>query len=385
MATQEEQDAQAATPADQEDEGGGSGSGRDITDAQLERLYTAAVEQSYKYVGAGSKYSSYQMVLSKIDRFNRNMIMPNHEVSGLTFFTRPKLCLVTDNIRQDRHMSTLDVIDPVAWPFAARCLLDTNFAKSAAAAGAASYSPFFDNRSPFITPLTNCLVSINGYPDFVIDTETTEGGYFGEDQTFARGADMGAGTYDLTVNFRDVQGGFIWALMLYWARCVPLMNRGLMSPYPEDIAANRYCYTTSIYRFVLDPSRRIITKWSKATGCVPVSHPTGTAFNVNDYQSFIDSTQQYSINFKANTIEYMDPIIFQDFNLLMERFCPGLADGSYVKARNIPEHNFVGLPYIDIKAGYNELMFLCKPEELENPVDAVMRDIYQSLGLQVPR
>lgn len=351
-----------------------------LTPDFVRRLYAAATEQSFKYAGAGHFGAFYQTVLSRIDRYGINHAPPNHELAGYTFITRPKLNLATPSLRMDRTLATLDTVDPVSLPFAIRCLLDTKFASDEQIVGAASKSPFFNDQLPFIVPLGNCLQAISGFPDFVVDTETTEGGFFGEDQTTARGSDMMNRSYDLTLTFRDIQGGILATLLYLWAYWIALVTRGYVTAYPEDIMANRLCYTCSIYRFVLDPSRRFITKWLKATGCFPKMFPIGAMFNIGEREQFLESARQFSVNFTVNKIETMDPIIFSDFNTVVKRFAGDVTAGGYVEALAVAEHNYAGIPWIDTVRGLNEIKFMCRQEELDDPMAPVLEEIKQAVA-----
>lgn len=351
-----------------------------VSPNDVQRLFEAAIEQSYKYASAGSFYSVYTTILRQLDRYGYSIVLPNHEVVGLTFITRPKLNLSTSSIRQDPVLATLDTLDPISLPFALRCLLDTKFSRRPIdIAPIAAASPFFNVESPFILPLTNCLKSISGFPDTVVETETSQGGYFSEDITMATGSDMMNRTYDLSLSFRDIQGGFIAALFTIWTRVIPLLTRGLTVAYPEDVAARRLCYTCSIYRFVLDPSRRFITKWAKATGCYPISNPLGAVFNVNESDSFISELEQIPVPFKANRIEYMDPRIFTDFNKIVKRYAPRIHTDEYITTPTKPQYNFTGLPYVDTVGGKNELLFRARPDETREPVTDIMQQIRQKI------
>lgn len=344
-----------------------------LDDADLEKLLEAATEQAFRSSGAGSFFGQYTTILKQIDRFGYNLVLPNHEVTGLTFITRPKLNLHSSNLRQDHIMATLDTRDPYSLGFAIRCLLDTNFAQQDGIFELAHMSPFINAESPFLIPLTNCLASESGWPDPSIDTETTEGGFFSENITFAKGSDRLRRSYDLTLTFRDIQGGFIAMLLYYWHRYIELVTTGEMIAYPSDIAARRLNYTCSIYRFVLDPSRKFITKFARATGCFPKSFPWGAFFNRNERESFISSGAQFSIPFQVNFVSYMDPMIFRDFNTIAKRFCPDIEQRLIAPVE--AENNFIGLPYIDIAGQQNRLDFRCLPEDLVSPLDVVWKDI----------
>lgn len=351
-----------------------------VTQSDMQRLFDAALEESYKYSSAGSFHSVYTTILRNIDRYGYSILLPNHEVTGLTFITRPKLNLTTSSIRQDPVLATLDTLDPISLPFTLRCLLDTKFSKRPNdIAPIAASSPFFNIESPFLNPLTNCLKSISGFPDIVVETETSQGGYFSEDITMATGSDLLARTYDLSLTFRDIQGGFIAALFTIWTRMIPLLTRGLTVAYPEDVAARRLCYTCSIYRFILDPSRRFITKWAKATGCYPVANPIGAAFNIAEKENFISELENIPIPFKANRIEYMDPRIFRDFNKVVEKYAPRITTDEYITTPTRSDYNFTGLPYVDVFGGRNELMFRARPDEREEPTSGIMSEIRQKV------
>jgi hypothetical protein len=346
-------------------------------EAQLRTLFETATQQSFRSAGAGSFFSQYQTILSQYDRFGVNAMLPNHEMVGYTFITRPKLNLTTTSLRQDRILAMLETTDNVSLPFAIRCYLDTNFAKSPHVSDLSAACPFFNKESPFIIPLSNNLLSVAGWPDPVLDTETTDGGFFSEDMTFVKGSDRLNRTYDITLTFRDIQGGFIIALLYIWIRYIELVVRGDTVAYPEDIDARRINYTCSIYRFILDPSRQYITKWSKATGCFPKSIPIGNIFNFGERENFVRSAAQYSVPFVVNKVEIMDPIIFRDFNTIAKRFSPSIMSGTAVSMA--PDHNFIGLPFIDTIGGFNKLNFLAPPGAADNPLQATWQMIKDQL------
>lgn len=360
-----------------------------ITEQLLQSLLDSASAQSYRASGAGNFNAQYQTILSRFDRFGYNMSIENHEVTGLTFITRPKLNLAMQSVRQDRVLATIDTLDARSLAFALRCYLDTKFAHDITAPPAgkgsvttnthlSSQSPFFNDSTPFIVPLTNLITSQSGWPDYIIDTETTPGGFFSEDMTFAKGSDRLNKTYDFTLTFRDIQGGFIMAIFLLWTRFIDLVTRGEVMAYNEDIAARRLCYTCSIYRFVLDPSRQFITKWAKATGCYPISVPIGSVFNVGERESFISAAARIAIPFKVNKVEYMDPIILRDFNAIVTRFSPNVA--SLKNVANLPQYNFTGIPWINTTQGLNQLQFMAQAQELQDPSSSLVNQVTNAIS-----
>lgn len=315
--------------------------------------YGPHIDVMYRSGGFGGYLNQLQTFMTGIDRFQHHIVPINSEHAGLTFITRPKLCLASSNLRQSRIMSSLDVIDTTAMTYAIRCLLDTKYCKTHFAE--ASSCPLLNANNPFMTPLVNGLTACTGWPDVVLDTETTEGGFHGEDQTYALGSNILNRSSDLTLHFTDVQYGVIAAIFYYWIEYINNVVDGRMMAYAEDIDEQVLNYTVSIYRFLLDPSKRYITKFAKATGCFPKTHQYGAFMNFNKEEVFVQATQSFDVPFVANKIEYMDYGILMDFNILMTRWCPSIQDAPILAPE--PINNYRGLPWINTTENGIELQF----------------------------
>ncbi len=320
---------------------------RDIGDGlsrdTYEQLMRSLNNYAYRYGGAGSWDHQYQQAFTGFDKYSYHPINPNVELAGYTFITRPKLNLGIGAVASDPILGLLDTVVPTSPAFSIRCMLDTKFCTDNPLA--ALSSNLVDTKSPFIKLLTNCSRANSGWPDLNADTFTTEGGYFSEDQTTFLGFDNLQRTYDLNLEFTDIQGGHVMALLYYWFYYMSQLKRGRVFAYAEDIDARRLCYTCSIYRFLMDPSKQVITKWSKATGCFPKNVPIGACFNANAGEIHVSSSQHFSVPFVANKIEYNDPRILADFNTITRRFNPYIKDGLLAPI-NQPEYNFCGRPYV---------------------------------------
>lgn len=320
---------------------------------QINDAFGPYVDYAYRSGGAGGFLNQIQTFLTCLDRFQRNVLPAHSEHSGFTFITRPKLCLASANLRMHRPMLPLDTMDVNSMAFMIRCLLDTRFCEDWLSD--VIKSPLIDPRNPFLTPLCNGVTSITGFPDFVLETETTQGGFHSEDQTYAIGSAIFNKTQELSIGFKDIQYAPISAILQYWCEYIHCVTDGRMIAYPEDIDAQRMNYTVSIYRFNVDPTRRYITHFAKATGCFPKSHPVGGMVNVNEGEIFVQTAGRFTTNFVANKVEYADHAIWLDFNILMERYCPGIhnAPDYDMEASN----NFLGLPFIKIGRSGAELVF----------------------------
>lgn len=344
-----------------------------LSDTDRDRLLALASNANSIYTGRGSNLTQLQTLLTRHDRFGSVAFPINAEKVGLTFFTKPRLNMTTVSLRQDPQLAMMDSMNPMDWMFGIRCNLDTVFARSTPAHQAAVNSPWFNDTSAFNIPLSNALIGQSGWPDFNLEYETTEAGYFSEDMTLARGSDRGRRTYDINCTFRDVQGGWVMSYIYYWLHAMALQMEGAIVAYPSDREANRLNYTCSIYRFVLDTSLRTITKWAKATGCFPVTIPIGEVFNFNPGDSYIHTSQSFSVTFKANHVAYMDPRHLAAFNTLVERYAGSdiKTSSNYVNVPPTPEGNFIGIPYVELFKGTNELMWKAKKSDLVNPLDQI--------------
>ena len=326
------------------------------------------VEMAYETTGAGGQHTQFAQVFSRHDRFQRSMIPKNSVFSGFTFFTRPRLCLRDYNICADRKFSILRTTDRTSVPYAIRCLLDTQFASDDQDA---DKCPLFDKNNPFLVPLCNAVKSVSGFNDPALVTETTEGGFFSEDQTYVIGGDRLARTYDINCMFRDFPGSPILAIVDYWCQYMANLTDGSMQQYADAIDFNRMDYTVSIYRFLMDRTNRYIARWSKCTGCFPVSPPSGVVFNLNEGEFLVNAASEINVPFKANRIEYDDPVILKEFNMLVRRYAKDdIINGGLKAFSQVAQNNFSGIPYIrpaDNMFGY-ELLWLSRNKVGENPI-----------------
>lgn len=335
--------------------------------------FRAETDLAFISAGAGSYYNQLQTFLTCLDRYQRNVLPINSEHSGLTFITRPKLNLRSTNLRQNRFMTALDSYDTTSIPFMIRCLLDTKFAKDPKMANYVLNSPLVDYFNPFLTPLCNACVGVSNLPDYVMHTETTQGGFHSEDQTYAIGSDNFNKTYEIDLTFKDIQHGIIAAILHYWLEYIRNVCKGLMIAYKEDIDQQVLNYTVSIYRFNLDPTKRFITKYCKCTGCFPTALPIGRMLSASEDELWISAATKFSIRFVVNKVEYNDYAILNDFNRLVKRYCPTIEDMEDMGWS--PIENYRGLPFIKTT---REGIQMCY-KRVPNPVFSQPNDIVDQL------
>jgi hypothetical protein len=82
---------------------------------------------------------------------------------------------------------------------------------------------------------------------------------------------------------------------------------------------------------------------------------------MNDGNPLVDAASELSVPFKCNRIEYDDPVILKEFNMLVRRYHDtdnkdGIDNiGRYNKAfaHNVAQNNFAGVPYIRLSPYQN--------------------------------
>ena len=256
-------------------------------------------------------------------------IQINKDYFGLTFFTRPKLNLSSANLRTARIMSSLLSTNENSIQRVIRCLLDRSLHRQGI------NCTLIDNRQAFIPLLTNNLLSMSGWPDVSVPTNTSHEGMYKEAFSMVDGITVNYSTYDITANFRNTPGDPITALFLAWIHYSSFVYQGVMVPYPEMIIENEIDYQTRIYRLVLDSTKTKVTKIGACGASFPLSSPIGKSFDFESDKPINSSNDQISIPFRCMGAIYQDDILINEFNRTTMVFNPGLTDsrrrGEYKK------------------------------------------------------
>ncbi len=273
----------------------------------------------------------------------------NKDESGLTFFTRPRLNLTAENLRNVRQLTPLLNRETASLQRIVRSLLDPESNWTTAGA-----CPFVDPQQAFMPILSNHLLSMSGWPDLEAKFTDSQEGVYKEAYALVDAHPLFHSTYDITANFRNLPGDPITLIFLTWILYMGFVAEGSLSPYPDSILLNEVDYDTRIYRLVMDPTKTYIQKIAACGACFPRGVPIGAAFNFDSTQPFGDTSNQISIPFHAMGAMYMDDILAAEFNRTVQIFNDGMSDAfrakKYTKipyaALNIFNHR--GYPRINL-------------------------------------
>ena len=257
-------------------------------------------------------------VLSGIDFLNSGTAFQrNNDNQGLVFFTRPRLNMSYDNISSDRVFIPLLAENPLSPYRAIRIMLDPMLDET---------SSLFDSRLPFIPLLSNTLQSLSGFPDVTLNMYTSPEGLRKESYTMIDDVAEINSTFDITATFANIQGDPITKLFHFWQRYGGFVYSGEMVPYPDAILENKIDYQTRIWRLVLNAGRTHVTKIGCANVCTPIADPLAASFNYSRESASVRDNDQITIPFRCSGAEYMDPILYQEFNTTVGLFNPGMRD-----------------------------------------------------------
>lgn len=298
-----------------------------------------------------------------------NSIPINKDHYGLTFFTRPDMCLSQYNLRSDPRLAAMLDPDGNSYPRAIRAMLDArhNLINN----DDQPYpSGLIDEKCAFLPLLSNQLVSMSGWEDLMLPTQSLKEGVYGETYSFVDGILENYRTYDITANFRNIVGDPITYLFFYWLVYAAGVYQGDLVPWESNIRNNRIDYQTRVYRIVLDHTKRYVQKIAYCGAAFPIGLQIGQHFNFESDAPINRTNDQISVTFRAVGAEYLTARAVYAFNKTVCMCNPSMYANNRVGMglRKIPYEyiylfNYQGYPYINLVT--NELEWYTYEEELE--------------------
>lgn len=258
-------------------------------------------------------------------RMSPNRLSKNKETPGLTFFTRPDLNLNEDNMQASRRFESLMKNKLQSDAYAIIAALDPEspltLRKGMTGLGAPLKDGIpFDNRQAFIPFLSNTLISLSGWPDNALDVYTSEEGIQREQWSMVDSTYEINNAYSLSATFRNVEGDPITTLFTTWLEWMAGSYDGTFIPKARSIIQREIEYQTRIYRLILDPTMRFVTKIGACFAAFPLNDNLGAAINFNS-QDFINTeSDNIGIQFHAMGARYQDPALVEDFNYIVATF-----------------------------------------------------------------
>lgn len=305
--------------------------------------------------GEGEFDSKWQYLLGGINRLpNVNPTPVHKELQGLVLFTRPSLNLSASNIAGLRHLSHLLTTSRDSVPHAIRRILDPSLQRLDKGA---DESRLVDAYSPYISLLTNTIVTMSQPPDIGTSVYTSPEGIVKEQWIMNDGIALMNGKYDLTCTFDNIKGAAVLSLFHTWLMYMTYLRigpHGGLFPYPKAAFYGVMDYFTRIERYKFDESGKFVVQWFHTGASFPTNLSIGAGFSYNREEAYETENKTFSVQFASVGAVYQDPIQLYEFNLRHERFNPNFADGirhthfKRIDYGDVPEFNYVGYPRINL-------------------------------------
>jgi hypothetical protein len=294
-------------------------------------------------------------------------LQQNKDHYGLTFFTRPQLNLTDSNLMRERKFSRLLNESTMSIERLVRTMLDPRLQHISGGAegqpGTDSFGkqgpvecPLVDHRQAFISFFTNNLVSLSGFPDLRAPTYSAKEGPYKEAYSFVDGPTIDYSEYDVSATFRNILGDPISKLAFFWNHYQSLVHEGVFTAYGDFIVNREIDYQTRIYRFILDPSKRYITRMACTGASYPYALSNGSFYDFDSTKPYNEASQNIQIPFKCMGAIYEDDMIVRSFNDVVSYFHPEMGGGSDTRILCEPTSEMTKIPiehlYIFNHRGY---------------------------------
>lgn len=248
-----------------------------------------------------------------------NAVPRSKDGYGFAFFTRPQLNLSALNITNYRGFYNLLTKNTASYQAFTRLMLDPRLGYVSRLT-----SPFVDEQNPFISVLTNNIVSMSGWPDLTVPVHTSDTGLYGEEHSFVDGVANHYEAFDIDAVFRNTRGNPLLYFFYIWIKYSSLVFEGILNPYFDMIAENEIDYMTRIYRVLTDPTKRYVTQIGCTGASFPVNVPTGNLFDLNTDTPFNTRNAELNIRFRCMGFMAFEDIIKYWFNQTVAIFNPSM-------------------------------------------------------------
>lgn len=238
---------------------------------------------------------------------------------GFAFFTRPQLNLTSLNITNYRGFYNLLTKNNASYQRYTRLILDPRLGYETGRT-----CPFVDPQNPFISTLTNNIVSMSGWPDLTVPVYTSEAGLYGQEHSFVDGVTNHYEAFDIDATFRNTRGNPLLYFFYIWIKYPTLVFEGILNPYFDMISENEIDYNTRIYRVITDPTKRYVSQIGCTGASFPVNVPTGNLFDLNTDTPFNTRNSELNIRFRCMGFMAFEDIIKYWFNQTLAIFNPSM-------------------------------------------------------------
>lgn len=240
---------------------------------------------------------------------------------GLVFLAPPDLHLHPANVGHIREFVPLLSEDPYSLGSTIRDMLDPR------GAWASPNSRLNNPLNPFCSLLDNTVISLDGWPDYVMEEYVSNPGKAGSTIITAKGRIKKNQYFPLNVVHQNLPGDAINQIYTYLALWQDHVHRWSSSPHLINVRHNRLDYAQRWYRFAFDSSGTRINQFTMSGYGFAKAGSQGAVMDYNTESSVNGGYETISAQWSNVGVFHNDPIVLLCFNRLVERFNPAMRDG----------------------------------------------------------
>lgn len=316
------------------------------TDQVVDELSNEIETNAHLSVGGGSLNSQTINVMSGLNINGGTPLLPQNEDNmGYLFFTRTDMNLSYDNIRTFPKFNALTDNDPNSIGKAIKTMLSrrkrmrfestdvrsdnvlrpsdddykalTKTQKKIVddnVANASIDSNIMSENSAFIWLLSNTCLTFTGWPQHAVDYFVSEAGNLKQQRAHVDSHVGDFGVWDASATFTNMEGDVLTSLFSYMVNYAEEVQRGELTPWPNNLIDDTCDYEMRVYRIVLDHTKQRVTHIGSTIGVTPTVDPTGSIMNYDVKNPMADSPKEIQMGFKCHGFEYDNFELIDEFN-----------------------------------------------------------------------
>lgn len=259
---------------------------------------------------------TYDNKVKAASRFNRYQYQNQFNVINgareYIFFTKPKLNIMKNSKSLNKALKN----DPYWIDMKRYYRRIIAYLQGDDKGGMQKHSLNTDYRHQFIPLLTNMVASNLDMPSKSAETTDTPQTIYGTSIQYRKSSYKSDEGYDFSLEFYDDKWLDVYHLFKMWDEFENLKDIGILGPPSKDFTVKkRLCDQISIYKFIVDADdMSTIIFYAKFTGCFPKSVPREA------FSELKEGIISYSIDWHAQFVEEMNPVILSEFNSLCKKY-----------------------------------------------------------------
>lgn len=242
--------------------------------------------------------------------------------TGLIFVTKPDFNLSSANVGHHRRFSPLLTSDRLSMGALIRDGLDP---RSVHQSGV-PHSALNDPLNPFFSILDNTATSLDGWPDYVMETYSSKAGPRGSQHGMYTGSIKDAMQFPLTSTHRNLPGDVINHIITYWQLWGDYVHHWKVSPHRINVINDRLDYASRWYRFAFDNTGQRVNQFTMCGYCYPISGNQGAVMGYSTDSNRNQGYDEITIQWDSYGVFHNDPIIIDEFNRTVSNFNPLMLD-----------------------------------------------------------